>query len=162
MPTPTPIPVSVASDIPEWLTGIAVPIAAAIVAALIVLAGFVIDAKQRDRQRRAAFVDELSQLLIANARARQTFVDSADDIAREGMTANRFRVRAVAQMKKREFPVYHFASRTAGDVLSGKELAPQGATALAITHLLEWLTGERKTNQFPKPGDPETVVVDRE
>jgi hypothetical protein len=68
----------------------------------------------------------------------------------------------VAQMRPREFPVYDFVSRQARDVLNGAELAPQAATALAMTHLVEWLTGERKVRQFPKPPRAEMVTVSNE
>ena len=65
-------------------------------------------------------------------------------------------------MKRREFRVYDFVSRQARDVVGGEELAPQAATALAITHLLEWLAGERKLRQFPKPSSAEIATVSDE
>ena len=91
-PTPTPFPVSIVSGLPEWLTGVAVPIAAAVIAALIVVAGFAIDAKRRDRIRRATFVDELSQLLIFSANTFHTYGATEESVKREGMAANLFRV----------------------------------------------------------------------
>ena len=148
MPTPTPVPVAIVSELPEWLTGIAVPIAAAVLAALIVVAGLAIDMKRRDRMRRSTFVDELSQLLIASAKSIHTFGVNEEDVIREGMATNVHRVRAASQMKRREFPVYLFASWQATEVLNGHELTPQAATALAIEHLLEWLKGERKSRSF--------------
>ena len=162
MITSPPPPAATTSELPEWLTGIAVPIAAAVLAGLIVFAGLAIDARRRERHRRSTFVDELTQLLIGNANARQLYNGNEEDVMREGMKANLHRVRAAAQMKRREYRVYDFASRTAGQVLTGEEDVPQAATALAITHLLEWLNGQRKTRDFPIPPAPETVELANE
>ena len=158
---PEPIRVYVTGGLPEWLTGVVVPIVAAVIAALIVVAGFAIEARRGERTRRVAFVDELSRLLIFSASSRQEHGGSPSAIASDGMSANLYRVRAVAQMKPKEFAVYDYVSRQARDVLDGTEPAPQAATALAITNLLKWLTNERKTRDFPDPPPAETVSFDQ-
>lgn len=157
MSTPPPVPVTIVSEIPEWVTAIVVPVGAAVLAALIVLAGFAIDARQRNRQRRATFVDELCQLLVVSATtaAREDLDGKA--LAREQMIANQLRVRAAAQMKPREYRIYAYASTRATSVVNGEEPAPQQATALAITALLQWLNKESRTRDFPKPAASKPV-----
>jgi hypothetical protein len=147
MSTHLPLPVDIVSELPEWLTEIVIPIGAALLAAAIVLFGLWLERQKHDQLRRGAFVDELTQLLIQSAIVEKSGIVGTD-LHRARMEHNTFRVRAIASMRKRELPVFTYASGIATKVSASEIDNPQGETALAITRLLDWLTGETKTESF--------------
>lgn len=143
----TPIPAELAGALPEWLTGVAVPIGSALLAAAIVFVGLVLDGRRREQERRAAFVRELSQLLIDSAH-NASRNPSVDDRWDEAMISNIRRVTAVGQMKPEEHVIYIYASRIASKIIAGDSETPNADAGAAISHLLSWLVGDRTTDSF--------------
>lgn len=150
-PSPSPIPVEVVYGVPDWITGVAVPIAAAAIAAFILVIGLAGDRKRREKVRRALLAEYVSQMLIEAAALRDEHEGEPDQLNIAGMRMNIYQVRAVGQMKLEEHRVIQYYAGIAKQVLTDPKITdPQARTTAAISSLLNWLAGTKKTSDYPE------------